>query len=691
MPKIQTTNRCALVMIAIAITSSLSGLRAQVTTGNLSEANLVRNSSFERGLESWDGSGTLNLDSARDGLNSLRLNADEQRSQVLKLEVGQVYELRAWGKVTSGKASVAVLMGNTPVSLTFDGANWQEKKLEFTASESTARLELHGTTGGDFLVDFVQLYSKARLEAMSKQVQQTLEVVSVKGSVALTTAAYRKGTGKPSVTVSLEQPKSRNPRLWPFAKDSIWNSPIGSGAVYIPARLEPAETFSFDQDLVLEAGTNAVWREVYLPGNWGRGRCLGAGGQTLRGQVLLPDGLTVADATDEPNETPNNAAAILAPDGRTLVQFEPMTRCEGNGPIFGYRATDQDLYGAGLWGGHFGSGLSSIGGTIRQGELLGDGPIRHALKLKLWAKKYFRFDRTSTTPGFRWPAIRADASAGDPNAPSAYGKLEPAKSNPVKGLVMGSLLAIPPTLTLESLQIDPKLKLYPVIRKLFVALQNYGGYVDDDTNWDAHYLGVEYGVNEELQAVFGEGLEAGGKDTLEAINKLFVALSLVNNNSPVSIGGGGMPLAPLAPDFDKTAPTSKLRALERKGWTLDAFASAEKHPVGRMIDGRAGTFWRSGRPQGSFQDVRINLGKAFTLRQMRMISGAFGQESYHRWAKDFVLETSMDGKNWTVVAGAGGAPSMVLSFKPIQAQHLRITEMNPDAGDWAISDLQFYE
>ena len=525
---------------------------------------------------------------------------------------------------------------------------------------------------------------------MPEQTIQATTTAPDKSSTDLTTAAYRKGNGQPSPTVGLEPPKSRNPRLWPFAKDSIWNTPIGSGAVYAPAKLEPASTFAFDQDLFFEAGAAASWHDLHPPGNWGKGRCTGASQQNARGQMLLPEDAMVADATGEPFQTPNNAAAILLPDGRTVTQLEPMTRCERAGPVFGYRATDQDLYGDGLWGGHFGSGLSSIGGTIRHGELLGDGPIRHALKLKLWAKKYLSYEAQSNTPGFRWPAIRADSGAGNLNSFNAYGTLEPAKSNPVKGMVMGSLLAIPQSVTLELLGIDPKLKLYLVLRKLFRTLQEFGAYIDDNTGWDAHYFGAEYGVNEELQAVLGEGLNGVQGETLEAINKLFVALSVVNNNSPVSIGGGGMPLAPNAPEFAQSAPKLQARALERNAWTLDAFASADKHPVARITDGRAGTFWRSGRPQGVFQDIKINLGGLQTIRQLRMISGAFGQDSYHRWARDFTLETSLDGKNWMVVAGTAGAPTVSLSFRPTPARYVRITQANQDLNDWAISDLQLY-
>src|SRR3989344_6009640 len=32
---------------------------------------------------------------------------------------------------------------------------------------------------------------------------------------------------------------ARDPLKWPFASDSIWNMPIGDGAVYVPANLNP--------------------------------------------------------------------------------------------------------------------------------------------------------------------------------------------------------------------------------------------------------------------------------------------------------------------------------------------------------------------------------------------------------------------------------------------------------------------
>lgn len=672
--------RTALAVMGAAV-GILSVGKAQVTTSSLASANLVRNASFEDGLAAWAGDGMARATlEARDGLYALTISGE--RTQEVRLEPGERYELRAWGQ-----GDGTVRLGDA--TLTFDALEMQEKRLTFTAPDGgEARLVLRA--GVDFVVDFVQLYPLAELTALAQAWTATAGAAQAKGSVQLTTEAYRQGTGKPSPTVSVTQPTTRDPWLWPFARDSIWNTPIGSGAVYVPANLEPAEHFAFDQDLLFVVPAAAPWRDVHPPGNWGEGRCSKADESNFRGRIRLPDALYIADATAEPYQTPNNAVALLQGDERTLVQLEPFTRCVRGGRAFGYRATDGDLYGDGLWGGHFGSGLSSIGGTLRQGELLGSGPVRHALKLKVWGKKYLSYDAESLTPGFRWPAIRADSGAGDPAAFNAYAQLEPALSNPVEGLVMGSLLAIPSEVTFESLNIDPNLALYPVVEKLFHTLQDYGGYIDDNTGWDAHYFGAEYGVEEELALVYGSGLETGGPEVLEAVNKLFTALHVVDNNGPEHVGGGGTPRTPLAPPFAEPAPPLQTKALDRTGWQADAFAAEGGHPASAMLDDDPATAWRSGRPQDSYQDVIFDLGRPATFSRLVMTSGAQGSGTYGSWARDFTLEVSPDGETWTVVAATAGAPVTALSFPPQTARYLHLTEMNAAEADWAVSDLKLY-
>ena len=97
------------------------------------------------------------------------------------------------------------------------------------------------------------------------------------------------------------------------------------------------------------------------------------------------------------------------PDGRTIKQTQPFARCT---PEYGTSRClfgDEELYGPGYYGAHGGSGLSCIGGTLRVGELVpGAGPIRHVLKVNLYAARNLHYD--DETRGYRWPArIRAQA------------------------------------------------------------------------------------------------------------------------------------------------------------------------------------------------------------------------------------------------------------------------------------------
>jgi hypothetical protein len=299
--------------------------------------------------------------------------------------------------------------------------------------------------------------------------------------------------------------------------------PIGSGARYKPANIQQAYWAGADQEYFYKVKASDPLRQVFAPGAWGPGRCTG----TLpQGTLRIPDNLIVPDATN--TDTPNNASAFLMPDGKTLVQLNPLARCQAGGNVYGWRTPSLSIYGDGLRGGHGGSGLSSIGGSIRLGELTGSKPIRHALKVAIWAKKYLYY--SSSNPGYRWPADRADSGAA-----STYGGTNPS-------LVQGTLLAIPPRVTATSLGLQTRAG-----RKLFHALQNYGGYVVDDSYWDAHYFAVENGVLKEFRDTFGYDFTGTSGPFYNDVMKLFKALYIVDNNGPTSVGGGGKPRAPLAP------------------------------------------------------------------------------------------------------------------------------------------------
>jgi hypothetical protein len=319
----------------------------------------------------------------------------------------------------------------------------------------------------------------------------------------------------------------RDPLTWPFSQSSIWNQPIGSGAVYVNAGFTPASNISVDDDWWIVTSSSDPVTNVYNPNSWTQ-RC---GGTVWNSVTVFPSALLVPDA--QPPNTPNYASAILQPDGRTIQQYEPTARCTAGGPLFGYQAPTVDIYGDGTYGGHFGSGLSSIGGTIRVGELRPSaGALHHALKLEAWAQKYYYY--SSSRPGFRWPADEADDYA-----PSQYHGTNPA-------LTEGSLLAIPASVDISSLGLATDAG-----RKIAQALQDYGGYIVDDTAWDDFAIATEINptssVRAEFLADYGYHIDDDGTLFFADVNTIFGALKVVDNNGPNSIGGGGTPLVPLAP------------------------------------------------------------------------------------------------------------------------------------------------
>ncbi len=324
---------------------------------------------------------------------------------------------------------------------------------------------------------------------------------------------------------------TRDPWLWPFSETSIWNMPIGSGAALQPANIKASQFLGIDEEYIVKVPAGSPTVEVKAPSSWGQ-RWPGSAHQ---GYMQVPSNFYLADAA--PPNTPNNCAAFLMPDGRTIKQLEPTCRLgTGNAQIVGYlHPKDIDIYGEGIEGTHYGSGLSTIGGSIRKGELTSSEPIKHAIKLNIWAKQYCYYDH-SANKGYVWPADRHDSYAA--SGGSAYGG-----SNP--NLRMGTLLTIPKNVTAESLGIRTE-----VGKKFFYALQNYGAYISDDSAWDCHCWCVEDGVNEEVMAKYGFGLSGNNTLFYQDSMKLVEALYIVTNNSPTSIGGGGTPCKPLAPIFE---------------------------------------------------------------------------------------------------------------------------------------------
>ena len=203
---------------------------------------------------------------------------------------------------------------------------------------------------------------------------------------------------------------------------------------------------------------------------------------------------------------------------------------------------NMDIYGEGYYGAHGGSGLSAIGGALRVGELISeDQPIKHVLKINVFGKKNLYYDET--TKGFRWPAKRADGYAS-----KNYGTTRTKLVN--KECRMGALLALPPSIDLKKLNFET----IPG-RILAQAFQDYGAYIVDDTAWDVYAIVTEWGpdgrVTDEFEKKWGFSMKQSSKETpwSRDMDKIFMNLHIVVNNSSLSIGGGGKPGVPLASEL----------------------------------------------------------------------------------------------------------------------------------------------
>jgi hypothetical protein len=266
----------------------------------------------------------------------------------------------------------------------------------------------------------------------------------------------------------------------------------------------------------------------------GRNRCSATGGLLKR--VPMPSNYIV------PNSTQNNSSAFLMPDRRTIVQTQPLARCTASRPGTSLATfPDVDLYGPGIGGAHGGSGLSAIGGSIRLGELrpgTTEGP-RHVLKVNVYAKEAL-YRCTARPDCSRWPAMTSDSYA--------VGWYGATTGNTNSAMKMGALLAIPYSTSIVSLGLETA-----VAQQLAWTLQNYGAYIVDDTYAPGFALSAEDGPAGSKSAEFRRDW---GFDMAQRVNnntpwrrdmqRLVQALSVVDNNTSSTVGGGGVPRQPLA-------------------------------------------------------------------------------------------------------------------------------------------------
>jgi hypothetical protein len=335
----------------------------------------------------------------------------------------------------------------------------------------------------------------------------------------------------------------RDPLKQPFAVNSPWNMPIGTGARYVRIDMDAtpgddpwAPMPQIDTESIVLKPTAPVDNIYYSDVGWSDGdRCIPTlvdGVRKILASVPMPFDFI------KPDSGKNEGAVFLMADRRTLVHVQPLARCTaGSYGTALARIPDVDLYGDGRMGAHGGSRLSNLGGTIRVGEFAPGKKIRHALKINVDS----RVELANCESGecFRWPAYTADKAS-----PTRYGSLGSAPP----GMKMGALLAIPRGVDINALGLESEPG-----RIIAWTMQNYGAYIVDSTGGYAFGISAEAGpdgdVREEFQQHWIMPLPGRVKDNTKwtrDVQRIVRALYLVDNNGPTSIGGGGTPLQPLA-------------------------------------------------------------------------------------------------------------------------------------------------
>jgi len=389
--------------------------------------------------------------------------------------------------------------------------------------------------------DLIGTKTRLRRRSTAPVLGVLVAVLAATLALALSTAPQ----ARDAQMASLSSSEVRDPLTQPFSSASIWNMPIGTGAVYVPANLPGVpggDVWSpmpqVDNDIIILNPTAPLTSVKHSSAGWsGSNRCTGDS-QTLA-QVPIPSGFRVGNSRD------NNSAAILLQDGRTLAQMQPFTRCTAGGAATSLLTfPNVDIYSDGISGSHGGARMSALGGTIRLGELRpGQQGPRHALKVNV-NSTHDLYNCATFTDCYRWPAATADT-----DATSEYGS---ENNNQNRAMTMGALLALPASVDINSLGLTSEPG-----RQLAWTLQNYGAYIVDSTGGPAFAIEAELGpagsVREQFQADYGYPLEQRVRDNTPwstDMQKIVAALAVVNNNSATSVGGGGTLLQPPAAPLD---------------------------------------------------------------------------------------------------------------------------------------------
>jgi hypothetical protein len=124
----------------------------------------------------------------------------------------------------------------------------------------------------------------------------------------------------------------------------------------------------------------------------------------------------------------------------------------------------------------------------------------------------------------------------------------------------------------------------------------------------------------------------------------------------------------------------------RASWTATASHSAAGEPAAGAIDDSPSTRWSSGKNQYGDEWLRIDLGRAITVREVWLAA------TDPDYPSAFVIETSSDDVTYTAAGRGLGAPLGKLAIPPTEARYLRVKQIGSGYEHWwGINDVTVIE
>ena len=142
-------------------------------------------------------------------------------------------------------------------------------------------------------------------------------------------------------------------------------------------------------------------------------------------------------------------------------------------------------------------------------------------------------------------------------------------------------------------------------------------------------------------------------------------------------------------DYTGGASTFTPTALSTSGWTATASVTESGSSPANAIDGNTSTRWSTGTPQAPGQWLAIDMATTHTIDMVTLETRSWERWDHPRW---FEVEVSTDGTTWTQVAdGWGFGWKRPITFEPVAARHVRITQTGTAPEWWTVAEVTVFD